>query len=715
MIRLFSFQSLRAKFAIVVALSVLVLTGIFGTVIGASSISRLKEQTGNQLAEYAASMIDRLDRDMYSRSKELTVLSALEALRQPGSVGEARRLLNHLTAQFPSFSWIGLTDTEGKVVASTGRLLEGMSIAQRPVFINGQDRTFVGDVHEAVMLAKLLPNPSGEAMKFVDISMPIRDNAGAFKGVLASHLSWQWAAEVGRTIFEPAEKSLPGLEYLVVSQDGMVLLGPKHLIGKPIDPSIDYRSGARWAVSQWQDRKLYVVGLAESAGLDGYPGLGWTVVTRQPADLAFAEAREIRSEILLWGSVLAIAFAVLGWFVAGIITRPLNRIAEAATRLSEGAKVEIPLVRGSLEVEKLSMVIRHLVESLTSLHHELEDRVQARTQQLSDTNLVLYNAIQRQKLIEQTVRDREAELTMVIENANDAYINLDDTGAVTAWNKTAEETFGWSAHEAIGVPLDQLIIPTAMREAHRRGMARFLTTGEAKVLNQRLELPALRKDGTSLLVEVRLRALKIGTRTQFSAFLHDISDRKAREAQREQEARQDPLTGLLNRRALAELLPLALARADRNKTPLALVFIDLDGFKAINDTFGHEAGDELLRVVAGRLRDTSRASDMVARLAGDEFTVALESVQNGLSDARMVASKMLASIVQPVELPCGSVHVQASMGIAVYTPGSLTSAPELIREADVFMYEAKRAGKGMIFPKLPNNVDPENFDTSAEP
>ena len=238
-----------------------------------------------------------------------------------------------------------------------------------------------------------------------------------------------------------------------------------------------------------------------------------------------------------------------------------------------------------------------------------------------------------------------------------------------------------------------------MREAHSRGMVRYLTTGEVKVLNQRLELPALRKDGTSLTVEVRLRALEIGARTQFSAFLHDITARKTMEAQREQEARQDSLTALLNRRALTELLPLALARADRNQTSLALAFIDLDGFKKINDTFGHEAGDELLRVVANRLRATSRASDMVARLAGDEFIVVLEGVQNSLSEARIIASKMLKSITQTVELPSGSVKIQASIGVAVYAPGSSTSAAELIQEADVLMYESKRAGKGLIFPK----------------
>ncbi|WP_434676318.1 cache domain-containing protein [Pseudomonas sp. D3-10] len=334
--QLLPFKSFRAKFAIVVALAVLVLTCIFGSVIGASAISRHKEQTGHHLVEYAASMIDRLDRDMYSRSKELGVLSALEALRNPANVGEARSPLNHLNAQFPSYSWIGLTNAQGTVVASTGRLLEGVSIAHRPVFMEGQDKTFVGDVHEAVMLAKLLPNPSGEAMKFVDISMPVQDKAGRFIGVLATHLSWQWAAEIGRTMFEPLKNSLPGLEFLVVSKDGNVLLGPKHLIGKPSEAGIAHNSEIRWSVNKWQDGKTYVVGSAESKGLDGYPGLGWTVVTRQPAEVAFAEANGLRAEILLWGSMLSIAFAVIGWFVAGVITGPLNRIAEAATLLSEG-------------------------------------------------------------------------------------------------------------------------------------------------------------------------------------------------------------------------------------------------------------------------------------------------------------------------------------------------------------------------------------------
>lgn len=532
MMQLLPFQSLRAKFAVVVALAVLVLTGIFGTVIGASAISRHKEQTGHQLAEYAASMIDRLDRDMYSRAKELTVLSALESLRNPANVGEARRLLNHLNAQFPSYSWIGLTNAQGTVVASTGRLLEGVSIAHRPVFMNGQDRTFVGDVHEAVMLAKLLPNPSGEAMKFVDISMPVRDKAGDFAGVLATHLSWQWAAEVGRTMFEPLKKSLPGLEFLVVGKDGTVLLGPKHLIGKPCQVSIDHQNGARWSVSKWEDGKTYVVGAAESTGIDAYPGLGWTVITRQPAEVAFAEANGLRAEILLWGTLLAIAFAVLGWVVAGVITRPLNRIAEAATRLSEGAEVDIPLVKGSLEVEKLSLVIRHLVESLTQ---------------------------------------KKGQLAVI------------------------------------------------------KGVAY-----------------------------------------------------------------RDTVTGLPNRAALENYVT-GVQNEHGQRPVFGILCLDLDGFKPVNDRFGHAVGDALLHAVGQRLSATVRDGDIAARHGGDEFVLLLRlKAGESLSNVQSAAQRIINKIKEPIQLTGKSIKVGCSIGGVLWAEDDFADA---LSKADEALYRAKRAGK----------------------
>jgi diguanylate cyclase (GGDEF)-like protein/PAS domain S-box-containing protein len=267
---------------------------------------------------------------------------------------------------------------------------------------------------------------------------------------------------------------------------------------------------------------------------------------------------------------------------------------------------------------------------------------------------------------------------------------------VTDWNRQAEETFGWQRAEALGRMLEELIIPEDYRERHRQGMARFLSTRIARAVDQRLELPALRRDGSALTVEVRIRALEIDGRTKFSAFLHDITERKQEQAQREYENRHDLLTGLLNRRALLESVPMAQARARRSGKTMGMLFIDLDGFKAVNDSQGHEAGDILLGVIGERLRAGVRKTDSVYRLAGDEFTVLLEDMADTFEDAHRVAEKLITSISEPVDLPGRAVRVRASIGIALDTGSQERSPDELLKEADHFMYQAKKAGRGRV-------------------
>ena len=315
--------------------------------------------------------------------------------------------------------------------------------------------------------------------------------------------------------------------------------------------------------------------------------------------------------------------------------------------------------------------------ALGSMHAELEARVARRTAEL---------------------REREAELRNVIENANDAYIGLDQEGRVTVWNLAAEQTFGYHAFEAIGQKLERLIIPPELAPAHREGMRRNLAGHKSEVLGKRLELPAVRKDGSRLTVEVRINALEARGQRAFSAFLHDITERKKIEAMREHESRHDPLTGLPNRRALHEALPIAQARATRTRRAMALLFIDLDGFKAVNDNFGHEAGDRLLCEVAARLRTVIRKTDSAYRLAGDEFTLVLESLPEAEAGAHTVAAKVIAELARPIDLGGAQAQVGASVGIALFGPDSRASTDDLLREADQRMYQAKRAGKGQVFP-----------------
>ncbi|MBV8633226.1 MAG: diguanylate cyclase [Burkholderiaceae bacterium] len=159
-------------------------------------------------------------------------------------------------------------------------------------------------------------------------------------------------------------------------------------------------------------------------------------------------------------------------------------------------------------------------------------------------------------------------------------------------------------------------------------------------------------------------------------------------------AEHDPLTGLPNRRQLQDKLELAIAYAKRSGKKVAVMFIDLDGFKAVNDNMGHQAGDELLKVVAQRLRHATRSNDFVARLGGDEFVVVLSELDQ-LADATRLASKLNDLISQPVPLAEGVARISTSIGISLF-PANGRSSAELLGKADDAVYQAKAAGKNQF-------------------
>jgi len=156
-------------------------------------------------------------------------------------------------------------------------------------------------------------------------------------------------------------------------------------------------------------------------------------------------------------------------------------------------------------------------------------------------------------------------------------------------------------------------------------------------------------------------------------------------------ALKDPLTGLANRRLLADRMSMTIAHALRNKSAMAVVYLDLDGFKQINDTLGHGVGDVLLKMVAGRMLASVREEDTVARLGGDEFIIALWHV-SGTDDAARVALKVIEAVSQPYAIEGHTVSITASAGVGIY-PVHGEDADTLMKSADMALYEAKRAGK----------------------
>jgi diguanylate cyclase (GGDEF)-like protein/PAS domain S-box-containing protein len=281
------------------------------------------------------------------------------------------------------------------------------------------------------------------------------------------------------------------------------------------------------------------------------------------------------------------------------------------------------------------------------------------------------------------------EYRSIVETAAESFISADSDGRIVEWNRKAERDFGWSREEVIGRTVAETVVPPRLRDAYGEGISRFLRTGGPRLLGRPLELQVMHRDGHEFPVEVTISLLRTGGGGyRFNAFLRDIAERKQAEAKLAHQAMHDPLTGLPNRTLFNDRMLLAKARLMRGGS-LAVLFCDLDRFKAVNDGFGHEAGDRLLIEVAGRLASTLRPSDTVARFGGDEFALLCEGV--GLESAERVASRIEDAFSAPFLIDGHEVSVTTSIGIVLTTDPD-ASPDQLVSDADFAMYAAKQDG-----------------------
>jgi diguanylate cyclase (GGDEF)-like protein/PAS domain S-box-containing protein len=425
--------------------------------------------------------------------------------------------------------------------------------------------------------------------------------------------------------------------------------------------------------------------------------------------------------------------------------------------------------------------------------------------------------------VQEALREAEERARRVVQDAHEAFVSIDARGAITDWNPQAEILFGWSRAEAVGRNLGETIIPERYRAAHRRGLERFVATGEGRVLGKRLELEALHRDGHEFPIELSVSALRTQDGYVFNALLHDISERKRAErviqeaeerfrgtfeeapigmalidlqgrfqhvnralsgivgySREELEAASleslahpddmeeirshmtllatgeassytaekryihasghpiwvalqvtllrdgngqpthslaqllditdrrryeeklreladhDPLTGLLNRRSFEREMESHLERGRRYGMEGAALVLDLDHFKYVNDSLGHNAGDELIVRVAHALDARLRETDLLARLGGDEFAVLLPKAD--AEAAHRVASDLVATVrKQGVHSPDGgSSTMTASAGIALIDEQDGLTGEDVMANADLAMYDAKEQGRDRI-------------------
>ena len=224
---------------------------------------------------------------------------------------------------------------------------------------------------------------------------------------------------------------------------------------------------------------------------------------------------------------------------------------------------------------------------------------------------------------------------------------MDFDGYITGWNHQAEKIFGWSAEEILEQTIEKTIIPERYREAHRHGMQRYLECGESSVMNSLVEIYAVHRDGHEFPVELSISVINSTDLQEFNAYIRDISQRKEAETIIWNQANFDSLTSLPNRNLFLQQLAHETLSCDRSKRSLALLYLDLDGFKEVNDSLGHDMGDRLLVEVSRRLKNSVREIDTVSRLSGDEFTIILGQIDDQLSVQR-VCQQLLDTLSAPL-------------------------------------------------------------------
>ncbi len=279
----------------------------------------------------------------------------------------------------------------------------------------------------------------------------------------------------------------------------------------------------------------------------------------------------------------------------------------------------------------------------------------------------------------------------ILSVADIAVVATDDAGAIIQANRHACRLFGYGSDEIRGIAVHTLV-PPPFRERHKRYLEWFLNSDKEELsMLGRGEISGYRKDGSQFPAEASIAKFRRGSGWVLVATLRDTTVKKKAEEELRWQATHDPLTRLPNRALIRDRLANALQRSRRYDNGLALLFIDLDGFKLINDSYGHDTGDLLLAAVADKLVHTVRPGDTVARFGGDEFVVLCEQIAE-FGDIASLAERINEAIRQPLSIRGVELYPTASIGIA-YGHGATHSAEDLLRDADAAMYQAKEQGR----------------------
>jgi diguanylate cyclase (GGDEF)-like protein/PAS domain S-box-containing protein len=293
------------------------------------------------------------------------------------------------------------------------------------------------------------------------------------------------------------------------------------------------------------------------------------------------------------------------------------------------------------------------------------------------------------------LKDSESRFRAISATAVDAIVSIDADSRIIFTNPAAEGCFGYGPGELLGQEV-YVIMPDRFRHLHRGGVSRHLATGISRAVGgSQLELVGLKKDGTEFPIELSLASHKHGDQAAFTGIIRDITARKKNEQLLRRLSVTDSLTGLLNHGEFYRQLGEELERSRRYGGPVAVLMLDIDQFKAVNDDYGHQAGDAVLRALAELITELIRPTDKVARYGGEEFGVILPETEE--PGALAMAERIRLAVADRAVRVDGTrtINITVSIGAAVFSDPARTEE-QLVGEADQALYAAKQAGRNRV-------------------
>ena len=646
----FTHLTVKAKVA-------LYLTLLSTLAIGFVTAIQLREIRGTMVSVLAAQdkafvtrVADDLDEKFRLRRAALARTAAHLGPAQMQGLAPAQAALQVREALSVLFDHVFIISPQGKVLASEpfeARFVRE-SLAQRPY------------VQQAIATGKAMisgPYRSvADDSAFVMMSVPIFDGAGTPIGVLAGSITLlnpDFLGSIGAT-------RLGSSGYLYVVTRGASPIYVSHP---------DKRKLMRPATDA---ARAHIGAMLESgAGDEGAGGergeallaqqslkeIDWEVMTALSTEGAFGALAPARYRVVIFALLIALVIGAATWGLAYWLLRPLDALRDYVRLKREGVHPEAELpVRHWDEVGILTHEFNRLMRAQEAAKQALTAN-EARLRTITDNLPVLIAYLDREQRFRFNNRTHEEWFKV-------------EQGAF--FGRTTLEIFGAEAHGQIAADIEQAL----------RG---YISTGERE-----LKLHG----GTRVVHSTFMPDYGADNQVQgVYALAYDITAQKVIEQKLAFLAHHDTLTGLPNRGYFHDRLALALAKVGRSGKALALMYLDIDKFKAINDTYGHGAGDQLLKAFAQRLKDNVRGTDLAGRLGGDEFVVLAEDLASP-DDAVMIAAKIVAAMRAPFGFDAMEIHASTSIGVAICAPGEeAISGAGLLERADSALYQAKQGGR----------------------